>query len=192
MQNRRLVPLMLSCLCFLLLVSPTWGENGPTLTQLRQAVNNNPQDPEANYKLGLKYVELGRPREALKYVQEAVKLKPDYADALNELQKLREGRGEYGEAAKDLEKLSKLKPDSIEIKNQLSNANNKQGLALLQQGKFGEAAGAFQEAAKNSPKSPGPLNNLGIAQFQAGKPPGGRRGLPGGPASRSQECRGPL
>ena len=93
MQNRRLVPLMLSCLCFLLLVSPTWGENGPTLTQLRQAVNNNPQDPEANYKLGLKYVELGRPREALKYVQEAVKLKSDYADALNELQKLREGRG---------------------------------------------------------------------------------------------------
>ena len=66
--------------------------------------------------------------------------------------------------------MSKLKPDSIEIKNQLSNANNKQGLALLQQGKFGEAAGAFQEAAKNSPKSAGPLNNLGVAQFQAGKP----------------------
>jgi tetratricopeptide (TPR) repeat protein len=97
---------MLSCLCFLLLVSPSWGENGPTLPQLRLAVINNPQDPEANYKLGLKYEELGRPREAFKYVQEAVKLKPDYADALNELQRLREGSGEYGEAARDLEKLS--------------------------------------------------------------------------------------
>jgi Flp pilus assembly protein TadD len=51
----------------------------------------------------------------------------------------------------------------------LSNDKNKQGLALLQQGKFGDAAGAFQEAAKSSPKSPGPLNNLGIAQLQAGK-----------------------
>ncbi len=64
--------------------------------------------------------------------------------------------------------MSKLKPDSLEIKNQLSEANNKQGLALLQQGKFADAAGAFQEAAQSSPKSPGPLNNLGIAQLQAG------------------------
>ena len=168
MQNRRLAPLMLSCLCFLLLVSPTWGEKGPSLAQLRQAIINNPQDPEANYKLGLKYEELGRPREALKYLQKAVELRPDYADALNELQKVREGSGEYGEAAKYLEKLSKLKPDSIEIKNQLSNDNNKQGLALLQQGKFGDAAEAFQEAAQSSPKSPGPLNNLGIAKLQAG------------------------
>src|SRR5208283_209142 len=79
LQNRRLVPLMLSCLCFLLLVSPSWGEKGPTLAQLRQAVINNPQDPEANYKLGLKYEELGRPQVALKYLQEAVKLRPDYA-----------------------------------------------------------------------------------------------------------------
>jgi len=167
-QNRRLSLLMLSCLCFLLLVSPTRGERGPSLAQLRQAIINNPQDPEANYKLGLKYEELGRPREALKYLQKAVELRPDYADALNELQKVREGSGEYGEAAKYLEKLSKLKPDSMEIKNQLSNDYNKQGLALLQEGKFGHAAGAFQEAAKNSPKSPGPLNNLGIAQLKAG------------------------
>jgi len=167
-QNRRLVLLMLSCLCFLLLVSPTWGEKGPTLTQLRQAIIDNPQDPEANYKLGLKYEELGRPEVALKYLKEAVKLKPDYADALNELQKLKEGSGEYGEAAKYLEKLSKLKPDSLEIENQLSNVNDKQGLALLQQGKFADAAEAFQEAAKNNPKSPGPLNNLGVAQLQAG------------------------
>ena len=93
MQNRRPVPLILSCLCFLLLVSPSWGENGPALPQLRLAVIHNPQDPEANYKLGLKYEELGRPQEALKYLQEAVKLKPDYADALNELQKLREEVG---------------------------------------------------------------------------------------------------
>jgi tetratricopeptide (TPR) repeat protein len=147
---------------------PDLGEKGPTLAQLRQAIIDNPQDPEANYKLGLRYEELGRPREALKYLQEAVKLRPDYADALHELQKLREGSGEYGEAAKYLEKLSKLKPDSLEIKNQLSNDNNKQGLALLQQGKFADAAGAFQEAAQSSPKSPGPLNNLGIAQLQAG------------------------
>src|SRR5208337_5374513 len=89
-------------------------------------------------------------------------------DALNELQKLKEGSGEYGEAAKYLEKLSKLKPDSLEIENQLSNVNDKQELALLQQGKFADAAEAFQEAAKNNPKSPGPLNNLGVAQLQAG------------------------
>jgi len=190
-QNRRLVPLMLSCLCFLLLVSPSWGEKGPTLAQLRQAVINNPQDPEANYKLGLKYEQLGRPREALKYLQEAVALRPDYADALSELQKLREGRGEYGEAAKYLEKLSKLKPDSEEIKNQLSNANNKQGLALLQQGKFADAAEPFQEAGKSSPKSPGPLNNLDRPDTGR-QPPAGRGVLPGGHPSRSQVCRGPL
>ena len=85
MQTRRLAPLMLSCLCFLLLVSPTWGGKGPSLAQLRQAIINNPQDPEANYKLGLKYEELGRPQEALKYLQEAAKSSPTSPGPLNNL-----------------------------------------------------------------------------------------------------------
>ncbi len=169
MHNRRLAPLMLSCLCFLLLASPCWGERGPSLAQLRQTVIDNPRDPEANYQLGLKYEALGRSREALKYLQAAVQLRPDYADALNELQKIRAGRGEYGEAARYLEQLSKLKPDSLEIKDALSDAGNKQGLGLLREGKFADAAAAFTAAAQSSPKSPGPPNNLGIAQLEAGK-----------------------
>jgi protein O-GlcNAc transferase len=169
MPRRRIALLALICLGLAWLASPALGEWGPNLTQLRQAVQKNPQNPEANYKLGMKYQELGRPRQAAKYLKEAIRLKPDYPEALKALGKLNDQQGNLGAAVKDFGKELKLKPNDAELRNRVSNEQNKQGIALLKEGNLKDAEAAFQQAAKNDPKSPGPINNLGIAYFRAGR-----------------------
>ena len=106
MPRRRIVLLVLAWFCLILLASPAPGEWGPNVVQLRAAVQKNPQDPEANYKLGLKYLEMGRPRPAAKYLKEALRLKPDYPEALEAMAKLNKAAGNYGAAAADVKKLT--------------------------------------------------------------------------------------
>ncbi len=169
MPRRQLVLLVFACLWLILLVAPAPGQRGPNVMELRQAVQKNPQDPEANYKLGMKYMELGRSRQANKYLQEAIRLKPDYPEALEAMAKLNSGQGNYGAAAQDLNKVIKLKPNDTELRDRMSNDYNRQGLALLKEGRFKDAEAAFKEASKGDPKATGPLNNLGVAYSQAGK-----------------------
>ncbi len=169
MPRRRIVLLVLAWFGLILLASPVLGERGPNVVQLRAAVQKNPQDPEANYKLGMKYLEMGRPRQAAKYLNEAVRLKPDYQEALEGLAKLNRGQGNYGGEAKDLGKLMQLQPKNKELPDKVSNAYNQQGLALLNGGNFKDAETAFKEAAKADPKASGPVSNLGVAYFQAGR-----------------------
>ena len=64
MSRRYVILLILVGLGLMLPAPPASGERGPNVVQLRQAVSQNPQDPEANYKLGMKYLEMGRPRQA--------------------------------------------------------------------------------------------------------------------------------
>ena len=170
MSRRYVILLILVGLGLILPAPPASGERGPNVMQLRQVVSQNPQDPEANYKLGMKYLEMGRPRQAAKYLKEAVRLKPDYPEALEGLAKLNSGQGTFGAAATDLGKLMQLQPKNQELPDRVSNAHNQQGLALLKEGKSTDAVTAFKEAAKADPKATGPLSNLGVAYFQAGHP----------------------
>jgi Flp pilus assembly protein TadD len=112
---------------------------------------------------------MGRSRSAAKYLKEAIRLKPDYPEALEGLAKLNSQQGNYGGAAADLGKLMKLQPKNKELPDRVSDAYNQQGIALLQEGNFKDAEKAFKEAAKGDPKTTGPLTNLGVAYFQAGR-----------------------
>ncbi len=169
MSRRQLVLLLLTGFWLILLASPAPGEWGPNVMQLRAAVQKNPQDPEANYKLGLKYLEMGRPRPAAKYLKEALRLKPDYPEALEALARVNKAEGNYGAAAKDLGKLMRLQPKNQALPDRVSNAYNQQGLALLQEGNLKDAEAAFKAASKADPKATGPLSNLGVAYFRAGR-----------------------
>lgn len=99
MSRRYVILLILVGLGLMLPAPAASGERGPNVVQLRQAVSQNPNDPEANYKLGMKYLAMGRPRPAAKYLKEAVRLKPDYPEALEGLAKLNSGQGTFGAAA---------------------------------------------------------------------------------------------
>jgi Flp pilus assembly protein TadD len=170
MIPRYLFLLLLAAPGLLLPGATAAAERGPNVVELRQAVSQNPQDPEANYRLGMKYLELGRPQQAARYLKEAVRLKPDYPEALEGLARLNREQGNYGGSAQDLGKLLRLQPKNQELPDRVSNAYNKQGLALLKEGNFAEAEAAFKEAAKADPKAIGPLSNLGVAYFRAGHP----------------------
>jgi protein O-GlcNAc transferase len=169
MPRRQIVLVVLACFCLILLVSPALGERGPSVVQLRAAVQKNPQDPEANYKLGMKYLEMGRPNVAAKYLKEAIRLKPDYPEALEAMAKLNKGQGNYGAAVTDMKKLLKLKPNDAQLRDRLGNEQNQQGLALLKEGNYADAEAAFKAAAKADPKASVPYNNLGIAYSNAGR-----------------------
>jgi len=170
MIPRYLFLLLLAALGLLLPGATAAAERGPNVVELRQAVSQNPQDPEANYRLGMKYLELGRPQLAARYFKEAVRLKPDYPEALEGLAKLNREQGNYGGSAQDLGKLLQLQPKNQDLPDRVSNAFNQQGLGLLKEGNFAEAEAAFKEAAKADPKAIGPLSNLGVAYFRAGRP----------------------
>ena len=98
MPRCSLIWVILLCLWVTWPASPASAERGPNLTQLRQAHSQNPKDPEANYNLGKKYQELGRPREANKYLQVAIRLKPDYPEALSALATLQSDLGNSDQA----------------------------------------------------------------------------------------------
>ena len=74
------------CLLLVLSLGPGWArDRAPSLRQLKQAVKENPQDPQAYYNLGLQYAILGKDKEAVKAFKQALKLKPDYAEAYRRL-----------------------------------------------------------------------------------------------------------
>ncbi len=54
---------------------------GGEIKKRLKAVQDNPDDPEAHFQLGLSYMALGRHQEEIAAYEEAVRLKPDFADA---------------------------------------------------------------------------------------------------------------
>ena len=111
---------------------------------------------------------MGRTGPATKYLKEALRLKPDYPEALEAMAKLNKAAGNYGAVVTDVKKLQQLKPNDAELRDRLSAEQNRQGLALLQGDRFAEAEAAFKQAAENNPGTAGPLNNLGVAYLSAG------------------------
>ena len=52
---------------------------------LERAVTVGPQDPEANYSLGMVFAQIGDSDRAYEYLQAALKLRADYPEALNNI-----------------------------------------------------------------------------------------------------------
>ncbi len=147
-------------------------DKAPGLRELKQAVKDNPTDPQAYFNLGLKYEILGRDKEAIKAFQQAVKLKPDYAEAQYELGRLKGERGDTGQAIKDLQRAVKLKPDFSAARAGLGGEYNRQGLDFIEKGQWGKAAEAFKEALGADPQAQDAArNNLGVALASEGQYP---------------------
>lgn len=160
--------------CFFLLsaAQPGLAEEKPrTLRTLKEAVQKNPYDAQAYYHLGLKYEELGRPKEALKAFQQAVAFKPDYAEAYFRLGKLKAARGDLDAAIKDFQRTLQLQKDYPEARAYLSRTYDRKGLGLMGQERWAEAAGFFREAITSNPQADAPLNNLGVAYFHQNRWP---------------------
>lgn len=172
MTRRPIVIALAVCLSLALLAGPALPQDrAPTLRQLKQAVKNNPQDPQAYYQLGLKYEAQGRSKEATKAFKQALKLKTDFPEAIYELGRLQGEAGNPEKAIKDLKQAIKLKPDYSAARTGLGGEYNQQGLDFIKKGEWGNAASAFKESLQ---ANPGPevegaaRNNLGVALASEG------------------------
>ena len=123
-------------------------ERGVTLS------NQYPEDPNIPNIIGAAYAGLKKYEEAITYYNQAIQLKPDYAQAFNNLGITQKELGRYEEAVGSYNKAIKIKSDFFEAHNNL-------GVALNELGKQSEAIESYKKAILIKPLSANGYYNLG-------------------------------
>jgi tetratricopeptide (TPR) repeat protein len=96
----------------------------PAQEQMRRCLTNDPNNYEAAYQLGLSYRALGDTAKATEYLEETVRIRPDYAVALRDLGTVYLQAGAEAKARPVLEKAVALNPEDAETHFQMSRLYN--------------------------------------------------------------------
>jgi tetratricopeptide (TPR) repeat protein len=150
----------------------------------------------AHYNLGTFLSQKGQMDEAIRHLQETIRLKPAYAPAHCNLGVALGENGQTDEAIRQFREALRLKPEDAEAyynlgivldkKGQMDEAirqyqeavrlkpdwapvHNDLGIVLLNQGRVDEAVRQYQEAIRLKPDHAGAHYNLGNALFQKGQ-----------------------
>jgi tetratricopeptide (TPR) repeat protein len=115
-----------------------------------------------NTELGAALLRQGKLDEAIDQYQEAIRLKPDYANAHNNLGIALARKGQTDEAIRQYREALRLKPDH-------ADAHNGLGVALHEKGQMDEAVRHLQEALRLKPDHGDAHYNLGVAFYQQGR-----------------------
>jgi tetratricopeptide (TPR) repeat protein len=128
-----------------------------------RAIQKKPDFAAARAHLGLLYVQLGRPEEAVPQLREAVRLDPVRSDASAALVRILQdearaavGSGDYPKALPLLTEAEKYGPDNSDLQFEL-------GTVELQMSLWQDAVEAFQRTLKMRADDPLALYNLGRA-----------------------------
>jgi len=116
----------------------------------------------AENNLGMALARTGRWREAMAHYEQALQIKPDYAEVYNNLGNGLVRLGRVQEAIADYEQALRLKPDFVEAHNNLGNA-------LLRAGRIQEGIGEYERALRLKPDNAEAHYNLGNALAQLGR-----------------------
>ena len=114
-------------------------ETAARLAGYRFKVEMHPEDEEAHYSLAGMLAELGRTEEAIRHLEESLRIRPDFAMALSDLGRLHLLNG-------DMEQAESLFGRAIAAGPELPQAHHNLGTALLGQGKANEAEAHFRRA----------------------------------------------
>jgi tetratricopeptide (TPR) repeat protein len=118
--------------------------------------------PSLHYNLGVSYGELGRWREATEAYKQAIRIKPDYADAHNNLGVAYSKLGRYQEAIEAFRQAIKIKTDYAEAHYNLGTTYGKLGRSQ-------EAIDEYKQTIKIKPDYAGAHFNLGIVYGTLGR-----------------------
>ena len=150
----------------ILLASLTWRQNHiyqDPETLWSVALERNPKSWVTHNGLG-SALQQRNPSDAIPYYEQALRLKPNYADAHNNLGNALLELGRVPEAVVHFEKALRVAPNSARIHFNM-------GGALIRQGKRSEAIGQWEEALRINPDYAEAHNNLAAALMQTGKLP---------------------
>jgi tetratricopeptide (TPR) repeat protein len=111
------------------LAAETQGHPGQMVSKEAMKLNNR----------GLDHLKKKEYSEATRLFQEALKIEPDFPDALNNLGKALESSGKDDEAIADFDKALKLAPQDAAI-------HSNKGLALFHERKFEESIASYRKA----------------------------------------------
>jgi tetratricopeptide (TPR) repeat protein len=169
---------------------------GSELLIWQDTVEKRLSNPRAHYNLGNMLLQAGDVQGAIGHYEQAVRIKPDYAEAHNNLGFALVRQGRLQEAIGHYERALRTRPDlaeshcalgvaliqlgrvqeameqyqqALRIKPDDAEAHNNVGLALVQVGRLQEAIGHYEQALRIKPDVAGVHNNLGIALVQLGR-----------------------
>jgi Flp pilus assembly protein TadD len=119
-------------------------------------------EAELYYGVGCTQERMGRKREAVSNFSKAIELRPDYAEAHNNLGNALANTGNHARALNHLSQALQIKPNYAE-------AHYNVGVTLMKMKRTGEALPHFQQAVKLMPDFGKAHFNLGIALIQTGR-----------------------
>jgi arylsulfatase A-like enzyme/cytochrome c-type biogenesis protein CcmH/NrfG len=118
---------------------------------------------EAHYNLAFALRDLGRDAEAIGHYEDALRLRPDYVDALNSLGLALARAGRFGDAIARYDEALRIQPDNPQVHNNLGNA-------LRQTGRLAAAIGHYEQALRFKPDSVSALSNLALIRATSSDP----------------------
>jgi len=128
----------------------------------RQVLDANPNEPDANYLLGMLFNQAGDNASAVDYVTRSIKVRPKFPAAHNNLGTVYEEMDRMEDAAASFRKAVRLDPAMAEAHNNLGNA-------LKSLGDLAGAVQSFRKAIKVQPDMAIAHNNLGHAYAGLGQ-----------------------
>ena len=130
---------------------------------LRQALAQDPTNPDLYYQLGAKYEKVGRYPEAIKLYRTAIEKGMGSGPLHSRIADLLVRSGKKDEAIPEYEKAAQLNPSDVESQTNLATA-------YLEKGRVPEAERAFKWVITTDPENAAAYNGLGLIAIQRQDP----------------------